>query len=261
MAGINKNFVVKNGLEVRSNLILADSQKDSVGIGTSNINYKLHVRGGIGATDVVVTGVATVPYLHLTGSVSAGSSLGAIGQFLVRAGTGVTWQNLQSIRTSATATASPGQTSFSFTYTLGLLDVYVNGVKLNPSEYTASDGITIILNQPCFGDESLEFISYMSSNPGYAFTGIYGISVSEEGSYVGNPGGVVALNFVGSAVTAIGSGAGVTVYVNNSPNGIVTAQNGFTSGIGVTDPVQITVSGNVLTFNVVGVGSTSLTLY
>jgi len=43
--------------------------------------------------------------------------------------------------------------------------------------------------------------------------------------------------------------------------GATTSQNGFTSGIGVTDPVQITVSGNTLTFNVVGVGSTSLTLF
>ncbi len=40
-----------------------------------------------------------------------------------------------------------------------------------------------------------------------------------------------------------------------------TSQNGFTSGIGVTNPVKISVSGNTLTFTVVGVGSTSLRLY
>jgi hypothetical protein len=50
-------------------------------------------------------------------------------------------------------------------------------------------------------------------------------------------------------------------YGNSLVTGITTSQNGFTSGIGVTNPVQITVSGNILTFNVVGVGSTSLTLY
>ena len=48
---------------------------------------------------------------------------------------------------------------------------------------------------------------------------------------------------------------------NDISVGIVTATGGFTSGIGVTDPVQITVSGNVLTFTVAGVGSTSLTLF
>jgi hypothetical protein len=46
-----------------------------------------------------------------------------------------------------------------------------------------------------------------------------------------------------------------------SVTGVTTSQNGFTSGIGVTNPVQITVSGDILTFTVVGVGSTSLTLF
>ncbi len=40
----------------------------------------------------------------------------------------------------------------------------------------------------------------------------------------------------------------------------ITAAQGFTSGIGVTTPVQISVTGSTLTFNVVGIGSTSLTL-
>ena len=44
-------------------------------------------------------------------------------------------------------------------------------------------------------------------------------------------------------------------------SGVTTSQNGFTSGIGVTNPVKITVSGNILSFTVAGVGSTSLILY
>jgi hypothetical protein len=44
-------------------------------------------------------------------------------------------------------------------------------------------------------------------------------------------------------------------------SGITTSTNGFTSGIGVTNPVKITVSGNQLTFTVSGVGSTTLTLF
>jgi hypothetical protein len=43
--------------------------------------------------------------------------------------------------------------------------------------------------------------------------------------------------------------------------GVTTSQNGFTSGIGVTNPVKITVSGNILTFTVTGVGSTTLRLF
>jgi hypothetical protein len=51
------------------------------------------------------------------------------------------------------------------------------------------------------------------------------------------------------------------VIGNAFVTGVTTSQNGFTSGIGVTNPVKITVSGNILSFTVAGVGSTSLILY
>ena len=57
---VNKNFVVKNGLEVSTDLILADADNNRVGIATTTPNYTLHVNGGIGATDVYVSGITTV---------------------------------------------------------------------------------------------------------------------------------------------------------------------------------------------------------
>ena len=51
---VNKNFVVKNGLEVNQKLILADAITGKVGIGTSQPGYLLDVAGGIGVTDVYV---------------------------------------------------------------------------------------------------------------------------------------------------------------------------------------------------------------
>ena len=56
---VNKNFVVKNGLEVNENLIVANATDGFVGVGTSTPNEVLHVFGGIGATDVRVTGVSS----------------------------------------------------------------------------------------------------------------------------------------------------------------------------------------------------------
>lgn len=60
-------------------------------------------------------------------------------------------------------------------------------------------------------------------------------------------------------------GAGVTVFGTTFSNdlnasGIVTATGGFVSSAN-TSPVQIQVVGNQLTFNVVGIGSTTLTLF
>ena len=57
---VNKNFVVKNGLEVASNVILADATTKNVGIGSTQPNFTLEVSGGIGATDVSVTGFTTL---------------------------------------------------------------------------------------------------------------------------------------------------------------------------------------------------------
>ena len=60
---INKNFVIKNGAEINTNLFVADSSTNKIGIGTTVPQYRLHVggsRGGIGATDITIVGVATV---------------------------------------------------------------------------------------------------------------------------------------------------------------------------------------------------------
>jgi len=60
MSAVNKNFVIKNGLEVDTNLILADAYTNKVGIGTTVPQYTLHVNGGIGATDLYVSGIGTI---------------------------------------------------------------------------------------------------------------------------------------------------------------------------------------------------------
>ena len=55
---VNKNFVVKNGLEVATNAVLVDATSKNVGIGSTLPTNTLDVRGGIGATDIIVTGVS-----------------------------------------------------------------------------------------------------------------------------------------------------------------------------------------------------------
>ena len=71
---INKNFVIKNGVQVATDLIVGDSDTKKVGIGTTVAGYTLHVgatnvggRGGIGATDLNITGVGTVTNFNVTG--------------------------------------------------------------------------------------------------------------------------------------------------------------------------------------------------
>lgn len=63
---INKNFVVKNGLEVSTDLIFADANTNKVGIASTAPRTELDVRGGIAATDLNITGVATIATLRAT---------------------------------------------------------------------------------------------------------------------------------------------------------------------------------------------------
>ena len=81
---INKNFVIKNGVEVNTNLLVGDSTLNKVGIATTVPGYTLHVgvgggaRGGIGATDITVSGIATI---GVASSTSAALSVTGISTF------------------------------------------------------------------------------------------------------------------------------------------------------------------------------------
>jgi len=154
---IQKNFRITNGLEVYNDLIFADRDQNSVGIGTSVVTEKLFVNGGIGATSVVISGISTLNNLVIQGTVEVGTSVGSTGNYLASTGVGVTWV---SPRTSTVFTATTGQTTFSVAYTVGLVDVYVNGIRLVPSEFTASNGSSVVLNDACFGDETVELVAY-----------------------------------------------------------------------------------------------------
>ena len=72
---INKNFVIKNGLEVDESLIYADPLTSKVGIGTTIVNHTLDVLGGIGATDLNVTGISTLFTLNVDSKINVGTAI------------------------------------------------------------------------------------------------------------------------------------------------------------------------------------------
>jgi len=72
---INKNFVVKNGLEVDTNLIIANADTNRVGIGTTLPQYKLEVTEDIGAKTLYV-GPSRNTFSVVTGATGLGNSVG-----------------------------------------------------------------------------------------------------------------------------------------------------------------------------------------
>jgi hypothetical protein len=67
-------------------------------------------------------------------------------------------------RTAIVATA--GQTTFTATYTIGYLQVYVNGVLLNPADYTALTGTSLTLATSTVAEDIVEIISFTISGSG-----------------------------------------------------------------------------------------------
>jgi hypothetical protein len=281
---VQKSFVVKNGLEVATDLIIANDANNTVGIATTNVKYTLHVNGGIGVTNLVVSGITTISSLVLPGSVSVGATAfgGVSGQYLKSTGTGVAWEDFPLGRSSINLVASAGQSVFNIAYSVGLVDVFINGIKLSPSEFTANDGVTIVLAEDCFGGENVDILAYAVQGLGVGGTGITGLTIQDEGVTVGNPQGVTSINFVGAAVTAAVSGAGLTVTISGSggsggdayweatSSGINTLSN---VGIGTTNPrfalevgsvgssgTSLWVNGDARITGILTVGTASITI-
>jgi hypothetical protein len=152
-------------------------------VGTAGSITQLDFRGVnvLASADPAPNGIATVSILlnqsldsldvsgiaTFRGPVSNGSTTGNAGQYLQSTGIGVTWASFPTLRVVGVNTATAGQTAFNFSYNVDFLDVFVNGVKLTPSEYTATNGNQIVLNTPAFADEIVEFHSYnITSNYG-----------------------------------------------------------------------------------------------
>jgi len=138
----------------------------------------VNITGDTETDTLNVSGGAT-----FNGSISAGSTTGIDGYYLKSTGIGVTWAVLPSSRTTSTQTATAGQTSFNFSYNIGFLDVFLNGVKLPTSEFTASNGSTIVLDGAAFANDTLEFISLntvpVSSGGGASnLTGLADVTIS-----------------------------------------------------------------------------------
>ena len=144
---------------------------------------------GIGATvygqldtTTLNTGNAT-----FTGTISAGSTTGTDGYYLKTTGVGVTWAQFPTARNSQVFTATAGQTTFSFTYNVNYLDVFVNGVKLPASEFTASNGTSVILDDGCFVNDTVELITYNTTAASSASGGAQNLDQLDDVSITGTP--------------------------------------------------------------------------
>lgn len=155
------------------------------------------------------------------------------------------------IRNETTFTTTAGQTTFSVNYTVGQLDVFYNGSKLNVSEFTATNGTSVVLGFACAAGESVVFVSYVnqvsgaSGTPNYVskFTGAASLGDSQifdNGSNVviGGSSGIAKL-------TVVGTMFGGSMFFNNG--NISTAGSTFISlSTNSSERLRVNTNGNVL---------------
>jgi hypothetical protein len=205
-------------------LASADPQPNGIATVTIALNQSLD--------SIDVGGIST-----FRGLVGNGVTFGSQGQYLEATGIGITWKNFPTLRTTQTNTATAGQTAFNFTYNIDFLDVFVNGVKLSSSEYTATNGNQVVLDTPAFVGETVEFHSYNVTS-----------------TYGGGGGGGGASNLDGLTDVTIGTLADNQLLQYNSSSGEwenISAATvvGAASSFATKSATATTATNNQTTFN------------
>jgi len=213
---VNKNFVVKNGLEVNTNLLLADADNSRVGVGTSVPSFTLHVFGGIGVTDVSVTGVTTLSQDLKVGSggtgfvVTTDSATGAGQSVGIRTGFPEYTLDVRGpVSTGTTALYVYGDTRITG-------DLFVDDITFddaNMQDLTVTDTLTVagITTLASSGGITttggqLYVASDISASgviTATSFTGLGQIGVASEGTFVGT--GVTLVDFKTTSGTNVQS--------------------------------------------------------
>ena len=288
MAGITKNFVIKNGLEVNGGLFIVNTDNDKVGVGTSVLVHDFNVKGGIGVTNIVVTGIATVGQF-----ISSFSQLGVATASVYRVGTTTVFETdgsgllslsgIQTINATAKTTLNSallggqvdianltitGVATFSNQVEVsGRLDVDGQGEfdDINVSGVSTFVGVSTYQNT-LFGTRlSVSGVSTLSS-------AVVGSNVTISSSGI-NVSGVVTTTsaIVGSAVTITSGGINLTgiATIANINSTQVTPTNLNVTGVATAASLNVTgnstlssaVIGSGVTINSGGINVTGVTTF
>jgi hypothetical protein len=207
------------------------------------------VTGGytVGMVDVYVNGIkldnaSGVEFTATNGTTVVLVSTPASGDIVEVYKYGSQFITTNALRQTTLFTATAGQTTFTVNYSVGLVDVFYNGSKLDSSEYTASNGTTIVFNTACVLNDKVEVVAYTYNATGY--TGV---------AYLGTP----TTNYL-TKWTSTGTIGNSSIFDNGTNVGIGNTNTTYT--LDVTGTARFTstllVSGATTLSSTLGIGTT-----
>jgi hypothetical protein len=149
------------------------------------------------------------------------------------------------------ATSAVGVVTFTSGYNPGYLDVYLNGVRLlEPGDYSASDGSTIILTTNTNNGDVIEAVAYKALNISTSQIGI-----NSGGTLIKN--NVETLNFIGAGNTFKVTGTTVDIAISGGSTADVSTSSLVVAGLSTLGNVTAgVVTANQLSGSVSGVAGT-----
>ena len=180
--------------------------------------------------------------------------IGTTGQVLTVSGGVPSWQAAPGSSTLNIAdfTATSGQTSFTLTYTVGLVEgVYRNGIKLGTADYTATSGTTIVLGTGAITGDLIQVVYFTA----VALSNV--VNTISFGSTGLTPS--TATNGTVTVAGTLAAGSGGTGLTSPGTSGNVLTSNGTTwvSSAPAASGATITPTTTSGTYYVVGTTSTS----
>ena len=281
--GMNSSGFTGTGAFNAANTVYLDATTADLAIGTTTANSvhfvvnssttdSITISGSTGLVSFPGTGAITVPV-----GTTAQEPTGATGMLRFNSTTtsfegynGSVWGALGGggggggTYTRTTFTATAGQTTFTATYTVGYVQVFLNGVLLNSTDYTATSGTSIVLATAASVGDLIDVIAlYVSLVSGVAVSGtptagqiatwvnsttVQGTSVlpsANGGTGVNNGSSTLTLSANNTAAQFINNAVAVTVTSNAGTVPITSKVNNFTNSSAATMAITMAVTGAV----------------
>ena len=136
------------------------------------------------------------------------------------------------VLTDAEFTATANQTTFTTNYTVGTIQVFLNGIKLQDADYTATNGTTVVL---AVGADAGDFLEVQK----FTHSGVYVVDIVEDATP--QLGGDLASNgndilFADNDKLKFGAGSDLQIYHNGSAS-YITDQGTGNLVLGAADSI------------------------